>query len=96
MPKDNFGKKKRKRKQSNRYKTHGTASRLDRKKGVKYNAEDKAIHRKYVLEKNLTQFQENLLNEDHIENLWVDSFGDDQLIKCLRKVSQPLYLFICF
>ena len=96
MPKDNFGKKKRKRKQLNRQNVPGTASRLDRKKDVKYNAEDKAIHRKYVLEKKLTKFQENLLNEDHIENLWVDSFGDDKLIKCLRKVSKPFYLFICF
>lgn len=96
MPKDNFGKKKRKRKQPNRDGKSGTASRLNRKKDVKYNAEDKAIHRKYVLEKKLTQFQENLLKEDHIENLWVDSFDDDKLIKCLRKVSKPLYLFFCF
>merc|ERR1712002_528064 len=92
MPKDNFGKKKRKRKQLNRGKS-GYTSRLDRKRGVQYNSKDKAIHRQYVLEKKLTQFQENLLNEDHIENLWVDSFDDDKLIKSLRKVSS-LYLFI--
>ena len=96
MPKDNFGKKKRKRKQLNRQGKPGTASRWERKKDVKYNAKDKAIHRKYVLEKKLTTFQENLLKEDHIENLWVDSYGDDKLIKCLRKVSKPLYLSICF
>ena len=92
--KDNFGKKRRKRKQPQRQASKST--RLDLKKGFNYNAKDKEIHRKHVMEKDLTRFQKNLLNEDHIENLWVDSFGDEKLIECLRKVSKTVYFINLF
>ena len=91
MPKDNFGKKKRKRKQTTRA-GHATpdATRLNQKKLREYNEQDKEAHRRYVMEKPLTAFQLDLLDEDMMENLWKLHPNDDQLHISIRFVSNKI------
>lgn len=92
MPKDLWGKKKRKKRQ-NKQQHSDVITRLDQPKTRRYNPTDAANHRTKVVEKKLSKFQEALLNEELMSRSWLEP-GGEKLDISIRIESQNKLFYL--
>ena len=86
MPRDTFGKRKRKKRFNRDPSIFIDSNQIERTSTVKirtYNNANKSDHRSFIATKSLSAWQNKLLDDDNVESRWLEN--DGKIIKDIRK-----------